>query len=337
MSLYLSLLWVRLSSCRGCRIQREQLGWLWAAMYIVLLYRLGHKRSNEGLSPGRVHSQALISNPHWLIFLPFQKQEDMVAEDSKWVYEPNVPLAIIGSIVYGVLFIAITHLTFIKYRAWWFTVVVIGSAIEVASYILRAYSAKNQSELVSASLPSLPLEILTLKQVPLVLTLSLVVIAPIFIAAGNYMLISRLILSVLTPDHHRVLRIPGRYLTPIFVTCDIVAALVQGNGSGIAASDEYTGESERIGRWILVGGLLFQLSFFSFFMAVFGRFHWLARNKGLSPTAPVGWDKVVIAVYVSSILIMVSDWFRTRLFSGNRSANRPRSGASIASANLPKG
>lgn len=72
----------------------------------------------------------------------------MVADDSVWLYEPNVPLAIIGSVVYGVLFVAITYQTFIKYRSWWFTAVVVGSAVEVAGYILRAYSTKNQTELV---------------------------------------------------------------------------------------------------------------------------------------------------------------------------------------------
>ena len=72
----------------------------------------------------------------------------MAEDDTVWVYEPNVPLAIISSIVYGLLFIGITYLTFIKYRAWWFSVVVVGSAIEVAGYVLRVYSAKNQSELV---------------------------------------------------------------------------------------------------------------------------------------------------------------------------------------------
>ena len=136
------------------------------------------------------------------------------------------------------------------------------------------------------------------------MTLTLVVIAPIFIAAGNYMLISRLIRAVLPKERHRVFRIPARYLTPIFVTCDVVAAIVQGSGSSIAAADDYTGPTERTGRYVLVGGLTFQLTFFSVFMAVFGRFHYLARER-VSDTAPAGWPKVIIAVYVSSILIMV--------------------------------
>lgn len=65
------------------------------------------------------------------------------------MYNPSFALAIIGTIVYSIIFLVISYLTLIKYRAWFFIVVVIGSAIEVAAYTLRAYSAKNQSEIVS--------------------------------------------------------------------------------------------------------------------------------------------------------------------------------------------
>jgi hypothetical protein len=135
------------------------------------------------------------------------------------------------------------------------------------------------------------------------------VLAPVLIAAGNYMLISRLILAVLSPSRHRVLGIPGRRLTPIFVCCDVVAFFVQGAGSTVASSNEWTGEQERIGRLILVGGLAFQFVAFSLFLCVFRRFHVIA-NRYEVVDAPAGWRKLVLAVYVSSILIMVR-WFCT--------------------------
>ena len=130
-------------------------------------------------------------------------------------------------------------------------------------------------------------------------------LAPVFIAAGNYLLISRLILAVLPPSRHRILKIPGRRLTPIFVACDIVAFLVQGSGSGIASSDNWQGQMEKIGRNVLIGGLAFQLVAFSLFLCVFRRFHVLANRMAVDG-APNGWQKVVLAVYVSSSLIMVS-------------------------------
>lgn len=142
------------------------------------------------------------------------------------------------------------------------------------------------------------------KQAPFVLTLTLTVLAPVFIAAGNYLLISRLILAVLPSSHHRILGIPGRFLTPIFVAFDILSFIVQGNGSAIASSGNWTGDKEKIGRYTLIGGLVLQLVAFGLFLAVFRRFHVLANRFAVSD-APPGWRKVVIAVYVSSLCIMV--------------------------------
>ncbi|KAI8723884.1 hypothetical protein NCS52_00245200 [Fusarium sp. LHS14.1] len=221
----------------------------------------------------------------------------MADKESIWMYNPSFALAIIGTVVYSIIFLVISYLTLIKYRAWFFIVVVIGSAIEVAAYTLRAYSAKNQSEIG-----------------PFVNTLTFTVLAPVFIAAGNYLLISRLILAVLPPSRHRILKIPGRRLTPIFVACDVVAFLVQGSGSGIASSDNWQGQMEKIGRNILIGGLAFQLVAFSLFLCVFRRFHVLANRMAVD-SAPNGWQKVVLAVYVSSTLIMVRCIYRVCEFA----------------------
>jgi hypothetical protein len=137
-----------------------------------------------------------------------------------------------------------------------------------------------------------------------VVTLTTTVLAPVFIAAANYMLITRLIISVLPESRHRILGIPGRRLTLIFVICDIVAFCVQGNGSAVASSNDWTGKEEKIGRYILIGGLSFQLLTFSLFLCVLGRFHHQANRHELHE-APAGWRKVVTAVYISSALIVV--------------------------------
>ncbi|KAK9440801.1 7-aminocholesterol resistance protein RTA1 [Metarhizium brunneum] len=221
----------------------------------------------------------------------------MADDKDVWMYNPSFALAVIGTIVYGLIFIAITYLTFFRYRAWYFTVVVIGAAVEVAGYVLRAYSARNRTILV-----------------PFVLTLTFTVLAPVFVAAGNYLLISRLIRAVLPPSHHRVLGVPGNRLTPIFVVCDVVSFFIQGSGSGIASSDNWQGEKEKIGRYVLIGGLSFQLVAFGLFLCVFRRFHVLA-NRMARPEAPTGWQQVVLSVYISSVLIMVRCIYRVCEFA----------------------
>lgn len=67
---------------------------------------------------------------------------------SIWMYSPSFALAVLASILYGVVFIWIFYLTVIKYRAWYFLCVVIGAAIEVAGYALRCYSIKNPTQIV---------------------------------------------------------------------------------------------------------------------------------------------------------------------------------------------
>lgn len=71
---------------------------------------------------------------------------------SVWMYSPSFPLAVIGAVVYGIVFFAITYMTLFKYRAWYFSVIVVGAALEVVAYITRVYSVKNRSELVSVKI-----------------------------------------------------------------------------------------------------------------------------------------------------------------------------------------
>lgn len=208
--------------------------------------------------------------------------------DSVWMYNASFPLAIVGTVIYSLIFLLISYQTLLKHRAWFFFAVPIGAAIEVAAYILRSYSIKHDTQLT-----------------PFVLTLTFTILAPVFVAAGNYLLISRLVVAVLPPSSQRILKIPGPWLTPIFVVCDIVALLVQGGGSSIASADDWQGSGERIGRSVLIGGLVFQAVAFSLFLCVFRRFHVLGNRVAVGD-APKGWHRVVRSVYISSGLIMVS-------------------------------
>lgn len=56
---------------------------------------------------------------------------------------------------------------------------------------------------------------------------------------------------------------------------------------------------------MLIAGLATQLAAFTFFVGVLRRFHQLANTEGRAD-APRGWRKVLLAVYVSSGLIIVS-------------------------------
>jgi hypothetical protein len=116
-----------------------------------------------------------------------------------------------------------------------------------------------------------------------------------------------MIRAVLPPTHHRIFGVSARWLTKIFIACDILSFLVQASGSSVASSEDWTGHMGKIGTYILMAGLSFQVAAFAVFLTVFGRFDYLATKKHQAvPDAPAHWRRLVVAVYISSASIMVS-------------------------------
>ncbi|KZL64344.1 7-aminocholesterol resistance protein rta1 [Colletotrichum incanum] len=218
-------------------------------------------------------------------------------ETSIWPYNPSFPLAVVGAVLYGIVFVWIFYLTVIRYRAWYFVIVVFGSTFEVSAYVLRAYSARNQTEIT-----------------PFVQTTTYTVLAPVLIAAGNYLLIGRLIRAVLPAGHHTIYRVPARRLTHIFVGCDVVAFCIQGAGSGVASGGSWTGMLKKVGTKILIAGLVVQVFCFGVYLCVLVRFHVLAGRMEREG-APRGWKRVLGGVYCSSGLILLRSLYRVVEFA----------------------
>lgn len=94
-------------------------------------------------------------------------------------------------------------------------------------------------------------------------------------------------------------------ITKIFVCCDIFSFLIQASGSGIAASDNWSGDAATIGEYVLLAGLATQVATFLFFMAILIKFHMKVKHEGERSDAPKGWRKVLWSVYVSSAMVLV--------------------------------
>jgi hypothetical protein len=134
----------------------------------------------------------------------------------------------------------------------------------------------------------------------------LIVIAPLFIAAANYVTIGNLITAVLHPDSHTILGIYARKITKIFVVCDFLSFLIQVSGSGLASSNNWQGDSEKIGVDILIAGLATQLVTIAIFMFILGTFTKMVFLEGrATAAAPPGWKRVHMANCISIILITV--------------------------------
>ncbi|KAJ7610624.1 RTA1-like protein [Mycena polygramma] len=88
---------------------------------------------------------------------------------------------------------------------------------------------------------------------PYMMQITTTIIAPTPLIAVNFILLSRII-ARLGPAYSRLT--PKAY-TRIFLTCDIIALIVQGGGGGIAASSHKI-SSQQLGGNIMLGGIVFQ-------------------------------------------------------------------------------
>jgi hypothetical protein len=147
---------------------------------------------------------------------------------------------------------------------------------------------------------------LTTPKPPYAVSATLIIIAPVFVAAGNYLLIGRLIRTVLEPSCHRVFGIPARFITRAFVTFDILSFLIQAAGTSIASSGNWEGDEAKIGTNVLIGGLSTQVATFVWFLGIVLRFWWQANQGGnIKRDAPKHWKRVLQAIIISSGLILV--------------------------------
>lgn len=71
--------------------------------------------------------------------------------ESIWLYSASFVLAVNVAVIYLVPTLVLLWQTLIKYRSWFFLCVLIGSALEVGGYAMRAVSAKRPSEIVGPS------------------------------------------------------------------------------------------------------------------------------------------------------------------------------------------
>ncbi|WQF83867.1 Putative RTA-like protein [Colletotrichum destructivum] len=144
-----------------------------------------------------------------------------------------------------------------------------------------------------------------LPQTPFVQTTTYTVLAPVLVAAGNYLLIGRLIRAVLPAGHHTIYHVPASRLTRVFVGCDVVSFCIQGTGSGVASGGGWAGPLGGAGVKVLIAGLVVQVCCFGAYLCVLARFHVLARRMARED-APARWRRVLGAVYCSSGLMLVS-------------------------------
>ncbi|KAK7416524.1 hypothetical protein QQX98_005128 [Neonectria punicea] len=140
---------------------------------------------------------------------------------------------------------------------------------------------------------------------PFVIQNTFILLAPALFAASIYMVLGRIIRMVRGEAYSIV---PVRWLTKLFVLGDDVSFLVQGGAAGLMTS----GDNDKLGEDLVVGGLLVQIAVFGQFVVTTVVFQ-VRMHRHPTPQSEDGvisWKKDIYMLYAVSILIVVRSVFR---------------------------
>ncbi|KAH7407937.1 RTA1 like protein-domain-containing protein [Cadophora sp. MPI-SDFR-AT-0126] len=211
-------------------------------------------------------------------------------------YEPVLAPAIVFGILYTVAF-AVTTYQFFRYKTWFWICMVVGALMEAIGYVGHIFSVAEEGD-----------------KGLYILQFVMIFIAPAVMAAACYMAMGRIALHAAPKDYQTVkhLWIPPRYMTPLFVTCDIGAFVTQVMGGADSTdSDRETAEN---GLKIMKIGLIIQLVCFGFFLVISIRFHSVAKRFE-QHWPDKQWPKFLWAINIAGMLIFVRCIYRLIEFS----------------------
>ncbi|KAI0881950.1 RTA1-domain-containing protein [Annulohypoxylon maeteangense] len=250
----------------------------------------------------------------------------MSSEDQKlsfFDYDPSIPTAVVCCVLFGLTLIWSTFMT-IRKRSWVWTVQLLAILMEVVGYAFRIVSANDPTSLN-----------------PYAVQFCVIILAPVLMAGAIYVVFGRIVFHVVPAEERtmRLLWIPPRWITPIFVTFDIVALLVQLIGavsvSSTQATDEDAMNKLKIGKDIALAGLGIQMAAFGLFTVIAARFHFTSQRfvaglswrleevdggkavfvRGSTRKINPNWRHLLYALNASCILILIRSVFRVVEFA----------------------
>jgi hypothetical protein len=171
--------------------------------------------------------------------------------------------------------------------------------VEVIGYSARAVNA-NQSPDWSVG--------------PYAIQSLMLLLAPTLFAASIYMILARIV-KLTDGEEHSVIRV--KWLTPTFVTGDVLSFLVQSGGGGLMVKAKTQSKLDTAQNMI-TGGLGIQVVFFVFFMVVTILFHIRMRKAPSlrSQSLSVPWEQYIYVLYAASVLILIRSVFRIAEYVG---------------------
>lgn len=124
-------------------------------------------------------------------------------------------------------------------------------------------------------------------------------------AATIYMMFGRLV-RLMRAEKHSIVRVT--LLTKLFVGGDILSFLVQGGSAGLLMLQSMA----KIGKALVILGLVVQIVWFGLFMATSVTFHRRVANDLTlkASSADIPWLKMMRLMYAISLMIMARSIFR---------------------------
>ncbi|PCH39363.1 RTA1-domain-containing protein [Wolfiporia cocos MD-104 SS10] len=218
---------------------------------------------------------------------------------SPYGYSPDVWIGILFLLFFGAS--TLCHLIqAIHYRLWWlFPTVLLAGCMEIIGWIGRLWSSYN-----------------LLLKTPYMMQISLTILAPTPLVAANFIMLGQCIRRL----GQQYSRLSAKRYTAIFLSCDIIALLVQGAGGGIASMSAGNGTNPDLGGNLMLAGIIFQLGAITIYVLLATEFvlrylHNKPLKDRINTTTSYSLDtrmkQMLMALAFSSLCIYVRTWYRT--------------------------
>ncbi|KAL6303734.1 RTA1-domain-containing protein, partial [Sparassis latifolia] len=215
---------------------------------------------------------------------------------SPYGYTPTEWLCILFIVLFGVT--SLIHTVQAIYsRLWWLIVTAsMCGILEILGWCGRLWSSINVDLLA-----------------PYIMQMTTTIIAPTPLIAANFVILGQIIRR-LGPCYSRL---SPMWYTTVFISCDIVALVIQAVGGATAATAVQNANNPKTGGYIMLAGIAFQFAAITFYMVLASEFVIrCAYSKPLRATGmPLGdyrMDKktklMLLSLATSSIFI----YFRSR-------------------------
>ena len=198
-------------------------------------------------------------------------------------YVPSFALGVLGVTLFTIALLIHSYLLF-RHRTWYFSIVIVGTVLEIIGFIFRILAAKINPYSVAY----------------FVAQYFCIVVAPVFYSAAIYTIISVMINKI----GRQYAPMPPKVILSIFIACDVVATVIQITGAGLVGSAYSNGKDPNTPNHILLAGLAFQVFSFAVFIVLFTIFvskAWKILSRGLKLFSAATFV-ATLAVYVRTCI-----------------------------------